>query len=83
MRFTSTTPGQEYGGYQQLSLTGTAVRWTSFSCGNSCYLTGCVADVRRPLRYGCGDDEVVERKPQHPPPPIETKRDITATARAG
>ena len=33
---------------------------------------------------GCGQNEVVvERKPQHPPPPVETKRDITATAQGG
>ena len=84
VHFASTAPGADYGTYQQLSLTGTVVRWTSFGCGNSCYLSECIADVRRPLLDGCGQNEVViERKPQHPPPPVETNRGVTATARAG
>jgi hypothetical protein len=41
----------------------------------------CTADARRALRYSCGNDEVVERRPPHPSPPVETKRRITATAR--
>jgi WD40-like Beta Propeller Repeat len=83
VRFAPTAPTHDYGTYQQLSLTGTTVRWTSFGCGNSCYLSDVVADVRRPQRFDVGDETVVERKPPRPGPPIEARRGVTATAHAG
>ena len=84
IRFARTSPGEEWGGYQQLSLSGTRLRWAHFGCGNDCFRTECEAHVSKSFSQRCGEEAPYDSDPpKPPPPPAETKRGLSITVARG
>lgn len=66
-----------------LKVTGTAIRWRQFYCGNYCYVGPCSADMRRPFRRSCSDGDEVAGRPPRPSPPNEIRAGISLETRSG
>jgi Tol biopolymer transport system component len=68
-----------------LRVAGTRVTYNDFFCGNSCYASSTIADVRRPGRASTGAEEDVgqpDRPPGHPRQPREIRRGVSMSLSA-
>ena len=66
-----------------VELTAEAIRWSSFSCGNDCYLsTYRAARAATDIVSYVGED-TFDDAPVWPLPPAETRRGVVATTGAG